>query len=133
MPNNKIITPRAEQHPSFWIGDKALFQSGFIYFNMPKIIKNAKYYLYVLRDPITRDIKYVGITSNPKNRRKDHLAGLFYPNHGNNGLELWKIGVKMNNNRPIFDIIKAFDNYEKARSMERILISKLPNLLNKQP
>lgn len=97
---------------------------------MKKIIPH---YLYVLEDPFTYKIRYVGITSNIKERLRIH----FYA-HGNtlykSNPELydWVFSLKNKNAHATTRVIKKYPDYESAHRAEVLLISRVKDgLFNK--
>lgn len=91
---------------------------------------DKKHYVYILIDPFDLKIRYIGCTLNPKRRRKDHYTNRFY--NYNNKLLTWIIILKDSGTKPIFKVIAEFDNYQKAHSMECVLIKKCSkDLFNK--
>ncbi len=99
---------------------------------------NRAFYLYVLRDPFTRKIRYVGIMSNPKKREKEHRTAFCEGMYAKEGSFLqWKEHLRLLNTYPFFEVIKKFSTYELAHSMEVKLINSLGddilNIANKVP
>jgi hypothetical protein len=86
--------------------------------------KTDPHYLYILKDPFTFKIKWVGITNNIRNRKKDHLTN--YSNYiGNPSLLEWKETLKGKNAYPLFEVIKEYKNYNTAHQAEIKLIEML--------
>ena len=88
------------------------------------------YYLYVLKDPATLEIKYVGICHDPKLREKFHLDHKL-KKYGN--IYKWIVELQNRGRRPIFEVIKKFKSRELAQSMEAVVIKNMTaDLLNIQ-
>lgn len=90
------------------------------------------FYLYVLRDPLTREIRYVGITNNPRKRERDHRTSFAQDVElSNPGMFQWKTILKRENAYPLFELIKKFPDYYSAHSMEvKIIVSLGDKVLN---
>lgn len=89
----------------------------------------AKTVIYTLSDPITKEIKYVGRTTQPKGRFRNHCS----PNMNFNDLRtLWLCDLKIRNLKPIFDTLELVEN--DGNSEELYWISQLKtwgyNLVN---
>jgi hypothetical protein len=71
-------------------------------------------YIYTLSCPLTNHVKYVGKTTNPKQRKKEHNNS--GGDHRNQEKLTWMIGLKNIGLRPVFEIIEetteAGDNEE---------------------
>lgn len=92
-----------------------------------------KVYVYVLIDPITLKVRYIGITKSPKRRLQGHLDDIKSNREKNTHKKNWikkliKIGCK-----PIMKILKICANREEALLLEEKLIFKYKdkhNLVN---
>lgn len=94
--------------------------------NDRQVAYSRPFYLYVLKDPFTLEIRYIGITNNPKKRERDHRTSFAPSMYGNNNAIInWKEMLRVNGAVPIFEIIKRFSTYEAAHRMENILINSL--------
>lgn len=68
-------------------------------------MSKTTYKIYCLKDPITDDIRYIGITQNDLTRRLwGHTGGL--QNKKNRNLAEWIIGLKDNGLLPIIELIE---------------------------
>lgn len=73
-------------------------------------------FLYGLRDPLQKRIRYIGITTNPYGRLKHHLApahlkGELYKNR-------WILKLKRNNQKPEMVILATFEDKEACARAE---------------
>lgn len=91
--------------------------------------------IYVLTDPLTRELVYVGITDNPERRYKQHCD----PGIGakNLGLRIWKYDLGLRGLHPQMTVIELVDDIQYgAGKRERELIKMMWEqghpLLNKQ-
>jgi len=71
-------------------------------------------YIYILRDPIDNEIRYVGKTINPKRRLAEHIAECKRYNHHR---AKWIKKLILNRQKPILEIVKIcplseFEKYE---------------------
>lgn len=92
--------------------------------------REKPHYLYALKDPLDRKIKYIGITCNIKGRIHAHSAP---SNKYMNNKEFiqWRDNLRVRGFAPLFEILKKFDNYYLTRSAEKVLIHSLGSeLLN---
>src|SRR5258706_11231564 len=77
------------------------------------------YFVYVLVDPRTDGIRYVGITNEPKSRFTQHLSGTSQYN----GYKIeWIQELKEQGLRPEMRIIETVDSKEEAKELERYWI-----------
>jgi predicted GIY-YIG superfamily endonuclease len=90
-------------------------------------LRNRKHYLYMLKDPITLEIKWIGITNNKRNRFRNHMNG---NSPGNEQYKLWIETLKISDLKPIVITIKEFNNKENAEIFESKLISGINTVLN---
>lgn len=89
--------------------------------------KNAeRYYVYTLTDPFSREIKYVGVTTNCKLRVQTHFR---MRNFQFAPVNDWIAMLGFKRARPIFDVVAEFDNYNSAISMEAHLINSMGSTL----
>ena len=63
------------------------------------------YHLYILKDPNTYEVRYVGMTTNPKTRLSVHIRGSKY--HTRNPKETWIHGLLLNGQKPIMEVIET--------------------------
>lgn len=66
-------------------------------------------YIYVLRDPFTNSIRYVGQTRHPKKRRWEHIQN---SRTGLNEKCLWISGLLIDGHRPCIEIVDAVPENE---------------------
>lgn len=74
-------------------------------------------YIYVLKDPITLEVRYVGKTVKPKNRLLNHISEAKNSKYHNHRLA-WIRSLLMIEEMPIFEVVKIcklseFKKYEK--------------------
>lgn len=81
-------------------------------------------YIYSLKHPLTNEVRYVGKTTSPKRRYKEHIYKLNKSDHKTNWIKsLLNEGVK-----PIMDIIEiCVENWEER---EKYWITQFDNLTN---
>ncbi len=62
-------------------------------------------YIYLLKCPLTEEVKYIGLTRNYKKRKSQHrcYSESMSKNHQYNK---WKDTLKLSGKRPIFEIIE---------------------------
>ncbi len=97
-----------------------------------EFLKNAKHYLYILRDPFDRKIRYVGITSNLPKRRRTHVH-MYDTSVPNERFINWFNALSARNANPLMEIVKVFNNKAEAMKMERMVIGRIgDDLLNIQ-
>ena len=79
---------------------------------------NNQHYIYVLVDPNTDDIRYVGASKNPNNRISSHL------NNSDPGAKknFWIDSLKRNNQKPLIRILEKCKR-EEAKEREWYWIS----------
>ncbi len=58
-------------------------------------------YIYSLSDPVTKEIKYIGQTVNPKQRELSH----YYNCNSTSAKMKWIKSLKLNGRRPLFEIL----------------------------
>jgi hypothetical protein len=74
---------------------------------MEKILK--KQFIYILKDPISSEIRYVGKSNNPENRIKRHM-GEYSLIESWTSKNKWLLYLKNNNLSPIMEVIDEGDN-----------------------
>lgn len=81
-------------------------------------------YIYTLKHPITNEVRYVGKTTSPKRRYKEHIYKLNKTDHKTNWIKsLLRDGLK-----PVMDIFEeCIDNWEER---EKYWITQFNNLTN---
>ena len=82
--------------------------------------ENGNIFIYVLYDPTTYKPRYVGITSNPHRRYKDHLSKSINPKRHVN---CWIKGLLNNDLKPRMVIKYKNLSLETAHKIERHLIT----------
>ena len=65
-------------------------------------MNNTVTFIYLLKDPITLDIKYIGKSDDPNNRLTEHIRKSKYKNTYKNN---WINGLLESGNLPIMEII----------------------------
>jgi hypothetical protein len=93
----------------------------------------SKKYIYVLKDPSTNEVRYVGQTTRPKNRIAAHLAeGRYIPVKNKDKVD-WINSLKAKNEIPKFEIVDECE-LDVANLYENMYIQKYlkngHNLLN---
>ena len=82
--------------------------------------------IYVLKDPILKEIRYVGQTNNLERRYSRHLANSL--NEKSNEYQTYKSRwirkIIKENNLPIIEIIEECDNYLESNKKEKYYIEK---------
>lgn len=75
-------------------------------------------YIYILIDPITNKIRYVGQSTTPKVRYRDHIN---YAKRNNDNYHVynWIRKLLNDNKKPILKIIETCENYSKANEYEK--------------
>lgn len=82
-------------------------------------------YIYILRDPINKKIRYVGMTKNPKARLSQHLRdALKTKKHQKTQKQLWILYLREKKMTPIMEIIQKEENEAKARIIEEQSVVK---------
>lgn len=83
-------------------------------------------FIYVLKDPISEEIRYVGQTDNPERRYSRHLANSLneksheYQTHKSR----WIRKIVDENNFPIIEIIEECNSYLESNKREKYYIEK---------
>lgn len=94
----------------------------------------SKEKIYVLIDPITIKIRYIGITNqNLKDRLNGHIASAKFRQSDNWHKTNWINKILSNNQRPIIRLLKSCETREEAEKLEEKLINKYKdkhNLVN---
>lgn len=78
-------------------------------------------YIYTLSDPISFDIRYVGITNNPSNRYRQHLCTT---SSKKSHCRSWILSLKNNNLQPIMEILDVCEDF-LGELMEQYWISQI--------
>lgn len=73
-------------------------------------------YIYHLLDPITKIVRYVGNTKNPKSRYKQHIKDA--EKRCKTQKQIWIRNLKLKNLAPYMEIVKSIENDEDARKEE---------------
>jgi len=71
-----------------------------------KQISDTMTHIYVLKNPITMEIKYIGKSNHPKKRYKQHL---YHALKNNNKRDIWIRELLNQNKKPIMEIIDIVD------------------------
>jgi hypothetical protein len=66
-------------------------------------------YIYVLIDPRTLEVRYVGKTNNPKERMRAHISPHIYMRH-NNKKCIWMEELKSAGLRPIMQVLTTCED-----------------------
>lgn len=80
------------------------------------------YYIYVLIDPRDGEIKYVGCSTNPAVRARNHMAIM-----GGSKKDLWISELKALNLKPSYEVLFSTSNIEKAAAAELEYFEKYNN------
>lgn len=72
-------------------------------------MNNTVTFIYLLKDPITLDIKYIGKSDDPNNRLTEHIRKSKYKNTYKNN---WINGLLKSGNLPIMEIIDVVEKNE---------------------
>lgn len=88
---------------------------------------------YVLRDPVTLEVRYVGLTLNPMVRAMAHRTG----NGTGSPVERWKRRLRLRGVLPVFEVHHCFPDYASGTDAERASIARHaeaigPRLLNRE-
>lgn len=67
-------------------------------------------HVYILIDPATDEVRYVGLTTTPRQRQKQHQLGIAVPR--NQGLTEWEHHLRDERKKPIFKIIVSVRTFE---------------------
>lgn len=82
------------------------------------------FYFYILKCPISENIKYVGRTVNPNKRLIDHIYEAKRNNR--NKRERWIMSLLKKDLKPIFQVIyKEYCNLDSAIEIEKMLVKKI--------
>ena len=87
--------------------------------------KKEVHYVYSLSDPITNEIKYIGLSHNPRRRYIQHLC----TDNGKNK-DIWIKRLKEKGTKPILKIISKHKGWAEANKRELYLINNTKGLLN---
>jgi hypothetical protein len=93
-------------------------------------------FIYTLSDPITKEVRYIGKTNNPKRRLSAHVSRAIKENsnsHKNN----WIRKILKEGNRPTIEVLEEVpvDNWEQhevywIEQQERGLFYRIPRKVN---
>jgi hypothetical protein len=102
------------------------------YFSSSRGWERYMYEVYVLKDPNTLKIRYVGYTGSPDRRRRGHRC----PGETDaKDLKKWKIDLRRTDQEAIYEVVEILDNKEEAKIFEENIIERLVeegyNLLNR--
>lgn len=79
-------------------------------------MNNTVTFIYLLKDPITLDIKYIGKSDDPNNRLTEHIRKSKYKNTYKNN---WINGLLKSGNLPIMEIIDVVEKNEWSDSEKK--------------
>lgn len=74
-----------------------------------KQITDSMTHIYILKDPNTLEIKYIGKSNHPRKRYKQHL---YHALKNNNKRDIWIRDLLKNNKKPLMEIIDVVDKGE---------------------
>jgi len=89
---------------------------------------NLTYYVYLLRDPRTDEIRYVGMTSNPEKR----VDRLMKSSRLSRTLKNWVIELKELSLRPILEVINSVEGFPNGIVLENKTIIHYASILGKR-
>jgi len=81
-----------------------------------------KYSIYVLKDPITFEIRYVGLSCNVDNRYQEHIKDKI-----SSYKQKWINSLIKNNKQPLLEIIEKDLSLSKAFELEIYYIDEYKN------
>lgn len=89
---------------------------------------------YVLRDPVSNEIRYIGLTLDPLGRARAHSSPVKQPK---SPLDRWKNRLHRRGLRPVFQAVSCFPNYgcgsdAEKHSIEYHAVHFGPKLLNRE-
>jgi hypothetical protein len=94
-----------------------------------KISKGIKsprnYFVYSLQNPLTKDIFYIGRTSNPRKRLWAHCLNNEYNNKSNPKLQSYIKKLVKNDNTPILKVLFETNDFQVAQDKEVEIIKGL--------
>jgi len=79
---------------------------------------NKIVYIYVLKDPKTLEVKYVGRSVNPKNRYQQHIHS-GKSEGSKNRKDAWIKSLLNLNLKPILEVIDKLENYKDVEDVKR--------------
>ena len=88
--------------------------------------RNGRCFVYLLKEPDTGEVRYVGITKNPLRRyqqhieRQRHRTGVLVGN--------WILDLQQSGKAPKMQVLTAFPTREKACIMEAQVIAEFKKL-----
>jgi predicted GIY-YIG superfamily endonuclease len=82
-----------------------------------------KYYIYILKDPRDKSVRYVGCSVNPQQRYKQHLTPMYGP--FSKEKMHWTMELRSLNLRPELEIIDEAENKKEGLQKENHLRSLL--------
>lgn len=85
--------------------------------------------IYVLKHPVTLEIRYVGKTVRSLSRRLGNHIANAKGNRHNRHLSNWILSILKSGKRPIIELIEECD-YNVWKEREKYWISQFPNLIN---
>lgn len=94
-----------------------LYQSGHQFFHDPRAC--LVIYVYTLRDPVSRDIRYIGISRHPRQRLSEHCCATA----GSIGRQQWFRMLRTRGQYPYMEIVAHYRTRGEALAEERRLIA----------
>lgn len=96
--------------------------------------RNQQHSVYVLRDPSTLDVRYVGLSVSPENRKRGHQS---FSRKSGLPVDTWKKRLSLSGKSAVFEIIEQTANEKDGARAERRWIAFYaaiygPRLLNRQ-
>ncbi|MDV3751163.1 GIY-YIG nuclease family protein [Elizabethkingia anophelis] len=82
-------------------------------------MKESVHYVYLLRCPLNNEVKYVGVSMNPKVRFRGHLN-----DYGNKAKMQWIKSLKESNLLPVMEVVDSCDKRIDVSDLESKYIEK---------
>jgi hypothetical protein len=70
-------------------------------------------YVYALKDPTSGDIKYVGVSKTPQDRKTSMMRG-----EGNDGVHQWSVELSVDGLEPELEILEKVKDHQKFEREE---------------
>ena len=85
-------------------------------------------YLYVLKDPVNKKVRYIGASKNPKSRYAQHLRDSRKTKKtAKTQKQIWIAELLNKGLQPVIEIIEKIEDNSKARIQEEKLLIKYIN------
>lgn len=84
-----------------------------------------KNYIYILKHPITKEIRYVGKTTNPKTRLYNHIKLV---NIGKSHCKSWIKSLLVQDLKPELEVIAGINDEEDWREREKYFIKSFTDM-----